>query len=324
MINNNDKISIIIPIYNAQKYLVRLLDSVVNQTYSNLEIICVNDGSTDESEKICLEYAKVDARIKHIYKENGGISVARNTGLSISTGKYIGFVDSDDWIEPTMYEKLYEAIVREGVGISVVNFYRDNELESEKMENRTNIPKGAISYKDTLSYFLDRDNYMGYCGYIWNKLFDKTVMDRENISFNESIKFGEDILFFGEYIAAVSDKNRVSVYVNESLYHYRQHIQSIKNTKNILLRAEIIGSYEYVAEMIKKRGLNDILFLANAFICYHASEVLKMALLDKKMNREIIEKYADVVKEFLSDYKKTNSETIDNVYKIEKMLEEIL
>ena len=94
-----EKISVIIPVYNVEKYLKRCLDSVINQTYKNLEIILVDDGSTDNSGKICDEYAKNDKRIIVIHKENGGVSVARNIGLDICTGDYVNFIDSDDWID---------------------------------------------------------------------------------------------------------------------------------------------------------------------------------------------------------------------------------
>ena len=105
-----DLISIIIPVYNAEKYLYKCLESVCGQTYQQLEIILVDDGSTDSSGHICDEWAEKDERIGVIHKQNGGVSAARNDGLKASTGAYIGFVDSDDWIDPKMYEKAYEAI----------------------------------------------------------------------------------------------------------------------------------------------------------------------------------------------------------------------
>jgi len=104
----NCKISVIVPVYNVELYLPKCIDSILFQTYENLEIILVNDGSTDSSAKICDEYAEKDNRIKVIHKANGGVASARNAGLRISTGEYIAFVDSDDWIEPTMYSELLD------------------------------------------------------------------------------------------------------------------------------------------------------------------------------------------------------------------------
>ena len=107
---NKPLISIIIPVYNVERYLVQCIDSVCGQTYKNLEIILINDGSTDQSGNICDEYAKKDLRIKVIHKENGGNTSARKAGFTVATGEYIGFVDSDDWIDETMFGDLMEAM----------------------------------------------------------------------------------------------------------------------------------------------------------------------------------------------------------------------
>ena len=96
---NEELISIIVPVYNVEEYLKECIDSIINQTYKRIEIILVDDGSTDKSGKICDDYAKIDKRIKVVHKENGGLSDARNVGISVSSGKYIAFVDSDDWVE---------------------------------------------------------------------------------------------------------------------------------------------------------------------------------------------------------------------------------
>src|SRR5207253_2318057 len=107
-------VSIIVPVYNNEKYLSECLDSLINQTLKDIEIILVNDGSNDNSLLICYEFGKIDGRIKVIDKPNGGVSSARNTGLKLASGKYVGFVDSDDWIESDMYEKMYSAAERHG------------------------------------------------------------------------------------------------------------------------------------------------------------------------------------------------------------------
>ena len=115
---NNELISIIVPVYKVEKYLEKCVKSILNQTYTNLEIILVNDGSPDECGRLCDELAKVDDRIRVFHKENGGLSDARNYGVERASGEYIGFVDSDDYIHESMYEKLYEAIKKSGTEIS--------------------------------------------------------------------------------------------------------------------------------------------------------------------------------------------------------------
>ena len=127
---NNELISIIVPVYKVEKYLEKCVKSILKQTYTNLEIILVDDGSPDNSGKMCDELAKVDDRIKVYHKKNGGLSDARNYGVERANGEYIGFVDSDDYIHECMYEKLYEAIKKSGtliVECGVTRVYKNKE-----------------------------------------------------------------------------------------------------------------------------------------------------------------------------------------------------
>ena len=123
-------ISVIVPIYNVEKYLDRCLKSIINQTYKNLEIILIDDGSPDNCGTICDEYAKKDNRIKVVHKDNGGLVKARNTGLDIATGEYISFIDPDDWIELNMYEEMIKIADETNTDIVRCGYYRDNDKES--------------------------------------------------------------------------------------------------------------------------------------------------------------------------------------------------
>ena len=125
-------ISVIVPIYNVEKYLDRCVDSIINQTYKNLEIILVDDGSPDNCPQMCDDYAKKDSRIKVVHKENGGLSDARNVGMEVATGEYVSFIDSDDYISLDFYETLLETIVDNDSDIvecGVVKFYEDNSFD---------------------------------------------------------------------------------------------------------------------------------------------------------------------------------------------------
>ena len=123
---DKDLITVVVPVYNVEKYIKKCIDSIINQTYKNIEIILVNDGSTDNSGKICNDYAKKDCRIKVIHKENGGLSDARNFGIENTTGKYITFVDSDDYIEIDYVEYLYNLVVKNKVDISICSMFIDS------------------------------------------------------------------------------------------------------------------------------------------------------------------------------------------------------
>ena len=118
---NNELISIVVPVYNVEKYIEKCVNSITNQVYNNLEIILVNDGSTDNSGKLCDSLSKLDDRIKVYHKENGGLSDARNYGVERANGKYIGFVDSDDFIDSDMYKTLYDVIKRENADVAECN-----------------------------------------------------------------------------------------------------------------------------------------------------------------------------------------------------------
>ena len=124
-------ISVIVPIYNVEEYLPKCLDSILNQTFSNIEIICVNDGSTDGSRKVLEEYKKRDFRIKIVDKENGGLSSARNAGMKVAVGEYYSFIDSDDWIDKTMLEKLYENMTTLNTDISICAVHQFDEINQK-------------------------------------------------------------------------------------------------------------------------------------------------------------------------------------------------
>ena len=212
------KISVIIPVYGVEKYIRQCLESVINQTYKNLEIIVVNDGTRDNSMKIVEEYLS-DKRIKIINKENGGLSSARNLGLKNATGDYISFVDSDDWIELFLYEKLVENLNNED--IVIFNFYEFNDLTKEKVLSKinvreiTNFNRGKFFYKKT--YYA-----------CWNKLYKKKYLEKIRVKFIEGIIY-EDV-FWG--MQTLYQTNKVK-FLNILGYYYREkRAGSIMNTLN--------------------------------------------------------------------------------------------
>lgn len=201
-------ISIIVPVYNVEKFLPKCLESIISQSYSNLEIILINDGSQDNSGEICNYYSEKDERIKVIHKENGGVSTARNEGLKIALGDYIGFVDSDDTIEKNMYEVLLEKALENESEIVCCN-YKD-VLPNCTRNREHKLQKGLYEGINVLhSYF--QDSIMGTV--IWNKLYKKQII--EGLFFDANYSIAEDTLF--NYYA-FKKANRV-YFTNLALYN---------------------------------------------------------------------------------------------------------
>ena len=211
----DDLISIIIPVYNVEKYLKECLESVINQTYINLEIILVDDGSTDGSGNICDEYKKRDPRIRVIHKENGGVSIARNLGLNYVNGQYIGFIDSDDYVEPEYCEKLLKSIKENNVQCALCKF---DKVYEKKNQNNTFESNYIMDANGLIMEILDVQKGFGFCT---QKLWTKNAL--ADIRYNENIKVGEDSLFC---IESCKNINKVFV-VNEKLYHYRFNENSL-------------------------------------------------------------------------------------------------
>lgn len=216
-------ISIIVPIYNSDKYLNQCIDSIINQTYANLEIILINDGSTDMSDAICQEYIAKDNRIIYMQQSNSGVSAARNRALDLINGYYVAFVDSDDYISPNFIKDLYEAII--GKDISICAFQRDL--------NKTLIPHTvgksfALSRNDLYTYILC-DNRIG--GYLCNKLFSATIIKNNNLRFDKDISIGEDMAWIANYLNFAL----TGQYICNLNYYYRSNptsaLQNMYTTK---------------------------------------------------------------------------------------------
>ena len=222
----DDKITVIVPVYNVENYLRKCLDSIIAQTYKNIEIIVVNDGSTDASGQICQEYTQIDNRIVYIEKENGGLSEARNVGLDKMTGSYVTFIDSDDWAELDYVEILYKKIIEYQADISVGNYYSYNEDEEtyyfhiygdsyyEKVYDNISIFENLYESQEMKSFALIS---------AWGKLYKAKLFDYLRF---EKGKLGEDGYFNQKMYLSV---NKV-VYLNKGLYAYRQRSGSITNT----------------------------------------------------------------------------------------------
>lgn len=200
-------VSVIVPIYNNERDLKRCVDSIVNQTYKKIEIILIDDGSTDNSASICDEYMKIDNRIKVIHKKNGGVSQSRNFGLKESTGKKIIFVDSDDYIANNYIERL---MTYEKLDLVISGYF----TVSDKGKKQYMVKNSKYMDKKDILKDLTRKNEINFYSVPYLKLFDKNIIDKNNIRFNEQIEYGEDTCFVYEYISKIENLQ----FINEALY----------------------------------------------------------------------------------------------------------
>lgn len=225
------KISIIVPVYKAEPYLKKCIDSILNQTFKDFELILINDGSTDNSGKICDEYALKDKRIKVIHKENGGLSSARNVGLDIAQGKYLGFVDSDDWIDSDMYEILYKLIKESGKEIANigVKFIYDNNQNKCLSNHKILLFSREEAIEELLKQKLFKD-------YFCCNLFKKSLFN--DLKFEEGKKF-EDLDLMYKIIL----KSNGIVTSGETKYNYFQNNLGITYKYNLAEEIDLQLAY---------------------------------------------------------------------------------
>lgn len=224
------KVSVVVPIYNVEKYIKQCVDSIRNQTLEDIEIILVDDGSPDNCPQICDEYKKLDNRIKVVHKKNGGLSSARNAGMRVATGEYIGFVDSDDYIEVDMYEKMYNTSKKYNVDFVMCDYYKS--YGSDKKEVSLEIDEGMYNkekIKDIIYPQLIMTENIDYGPLlaVWHCLYKNTFLKENDLYFDDIVKYSEDNLFS----SIVGYKSDSFYYMKASyFYNYRYNPNSISTT----------------------------------------------------------------------------------------------
>lgn len=258
----NCLVSIIIPVYNVCEYLADCIESVLLQTYRNLEIILVDDGSTDGSGELCDQWKKKDGRIKVYHQKNAGVSEARNKGIMVSTGDFIGFIDGDDWIEPEMYQGLMDSIFQNHADIAMCGYYDYPNGMGQRIAKGV-FPYHASNYEDSIVPVLQRD---GYFTSICNKLFARKLIFQEGkaVLLDSGLAYGEDEAWF---FTVFSKCEKVS-FVPKALYHWRPRKSSMTRTIEInekhmsLLKAktivlDLLPSDQKVQKLAHGRIYND-------------------------------------------------------------------
>jgi glycosyltransferase involved in cell wall biosynthesis len=241
-------ISVIVPVYKSEKYLRKCVESIRSQTYQNLEIILVDDESPESSGAIADEYAALDQRVSVIHKTFGPLSSSRNAGLDIANGEFAAFVDSDDYIEPAMYEKLYSAISNSNADVAVCGF----SLVYEDYSGYVKAPQISKIYPTEL-YKEYLRNYLAYFPLMacaWNKLFRRSFLENSLVPcgsalrFNEELKYCEDVWFSADWSEAA---NNGVVFVPENLYNYTQSVNTTSLAKSDVVESEL-ASFKHLSE----------------------------------------------------------------------------
>lgn len=263
IVNKDISVSIIIPVYNAEKFLPRCIDSVLGQTLKDIEIILVDDGSIDRSGKLCDNYAKKDGRVKVIHNKNKGPGEARNRGIEAAGGEYIGFVDADDWCESSMFEELFRAAASKA-DMAFCDYLTDTESGSKEFKTDYNgdhfYSKNEINEK-ILPYFLGYDSeelagckscfpFADYSSYIWLCIYKASVLKENSIAFpSQKIYYNEDNLFNLNFVFHAKN----AVHVAKSLYHYRENGASLTKRFDPGFLDAKLNKFKYLRNFIKEK-----------------------------------------------------------------------
>lgn len=282
------KVSIIVPVYNVEQYIAKCLESLINQTLKDIEIIVVNDGSTDNCEKIIQCYVKKFKNIKYLNKENGGLSDARNYGIPYATGEYIAFLDSDDYVELNMYEKMYNKAKDENSDMVECDFIWEYTGKSK-------IDTGII-YKN-------KKEMLTYARVVaWNKLIKREIIQKSKIEFPKGLHY-EDLEFFYKILPYL---DKVS-FVKVPLIHYEQRENSISKVQNERTQ-EIFIILNDVLEYYKVKNIyneykNELEYTyTRILLCSSLFRITKIK--DKKTRKELLKKTWDILNEKFPNWRK--------------------
>lgn len=280
----NPLISVIVPIYNVEKYLARCVDSIVNQTYKNLEIILVDDGSPDSCPQMCDDYAKKDSRIKVVHKKNGGLSDARNAGMAVATGEYISFIDSDDYVSDDFFECLLDVINKENSDIaecSVVKFYEDNRFD----EFSDDLSVKTYDTQDAMSALIAENPFHQH---VWNKLYKTELV--KDIPYAVG-KLNEDEFWTYQVFGRA---NKVSK-LNKTMYYYFQRNSSIMGVGYNIRRLDALegkaNRQKYIENNFPELSTQAKIDLYGSCMFAYQSVLKFMSGADKKNALELIRKY---------------------------------
>lgn len=285
--NSQNLLSVVIPIYNSEKYMKNCIDSIINQTYRNIEIILVDDGSKDSSAQICDNYAKKDNRIIVIHKENNGVSSARNSGIDIAKGKYISFIDSDDYVDEFFFEKMLDLMCK-----------MDSDLvfcDIKFVENDVEIKKINFSEKKSFSNTEMMEKMFNYnCANfaVWNKIYLTDIVKK--IRFYEEILIKEDGLFCFQYLNNIKNV----CYINEAMYTYIQQKNSALHVGNPEKMITSVEATDKIIEILRENNISGYADLECDLVGNYYK--YKKQVLKKNKNYDL-KKYKKIINNILND-----------------------
>lgn len=291
------EVSIIVPVYNSEKYLSKCIDSIINQTFQDYELILIDDGSNDNSGSICDLYEKKDNRIKAIHQKNSGVSVARNKGISVARGRFISFIDSDDYVYPDMIGEMVHTMDNYNTEMAICGYRCVNENGDIIREVIINQKAEAIwSPEQTLiEIFALPPTINGYC---WNKMFRKELISNE---FENGIRIGEDLLFVVQYLNNIKS----TVYISRALYSYRKYrgsatsgyssykYESYLDLLKVYKRVSIFeADNKHISSLIRRRYYDACLWVYNQTsndrtIRRQIKDLLRRDIRDIILNKEV-------------------------------------
>lgn len=297
------KVSVIVPVYNVEKYLSKCLDSLVNQTLDDIDIILVDDESPDNSKDIIKDYMKKYPNIRYFFKKNGGQGSARNLGLSYATGEYIAYVDSDDYIEKDMLKLMYEKAKLDNADVVICS------------NNIVSLDNEIISINNVLKYDDDIANILYGNMAVWNKLYKKDIL--KDIKFREHLWY-EDIDFT---VKVLFNTNKIS-FINKPLYNYLLRPGSTMNNTNYKRNLELLPAFNEMISYLKSNNIYDKNYIKLEFLAFYhiyLTGITRIINIDVpfKLKKEIINEYINYINNNFPTFKKNRYiKYLDNNKKI--------
>ena len=241
--------SVIVPVYNAERYLERCVNSIFAQTFTDYELILVDDGSTDDSGKMCDDYAKSNPQVRVIHQTNQGVSAARQKGLDAASGQYVIFADPDDWVEPTMLEELQEAAINNDADVVLCDFWINN---SEVTGDRKYQNPRALSSDSVLRQLISRELH----GFTWNKLYRSSCLRKYHVTFPQGINYCEDLWFNCKLFL---NQNVKVGYLKKAFYHYDYYSNSSGLSRKLTARSvkDYLSFVEFIHDELQEGEFKD-------------------------------------------------------------------